>query len=820
MNTGAVVAGKMGKTGSCYTPGANYNIPMRCSDRKFSRTIRLPASLRTRIGLSLSLIMAIAVMAVCSFIILSGAARQGQGFLELANSKTSAAVPAVRQALLQNDMPALQSYLGYLSVDPRLSGIEVRLTDKVLYRYHAESSQPGWAVQTLLPEILAASSVTRDITLPDQRTARLEVTYSAVQLNSAVSGLILESALGGLAILIVMLGMTMLVLEHYTAPLKPLTLMAERLSRGEWHESLKPRQTGSREIREINDALLDGSTTIRHYVESLEQTRAELGQSEQRLRSLINSMREILFEIDKNGFITFLNPAWKSITGFAAEKSLGRKFTDYLVEPSDRELFAKNSLPGLEQKNREIRLRTSEKGNVAWVTLEASAQTDEEGNFVGVVGTLGDITESVELNHMLSEYQEELYQLSVTDSLTGLYNRRHFDTQFDIILSDHRRNRQPLCLMLIDIDGFKFINDTYGHQTGDKVLRSVGDMLSNQIGKNDYLARIGGDEFAVVVTGTPLHEVADGAHRLHKQINDVRVVLPVGQMRIQCSIGVSGAPHHGDAVQDLVKAADVALYQSKRAGRNRVRILSPDTDKATMTIFNKGFQLRDALEDGDINPVFQPICDIQTGIPIAYEVLARMRHNDIIIPAKDFITIAEELGLTREVDLHIIEKALKLAPKGQTLFLNVGLSSFNDRPFVLRLHRLLQRACDSGQPVTIEITERDIVPLSNELLDDINSLRAMGCKLALDDFGSGYSTYHFLNFFQPDYIKIEGTFVQGMVHSDSDRRIVEHIHELASSFGMQTIAENIENIETLDALRSIGIHSGQGMYFGSPKFLN
>ena len=239
-----------------------------------------------------------------------------------------------------------------------------------------------------------------------------------------------------------------------------------------------------------------------------------------------------------------------------------------------------------------------------------------------------------------------------------------------------------------------------------------------------------------------------------------------------------------------------------------------------MTIFNKGFQLRDALENGDINPVFQPICDIETGQPVAYEVLARMLHNDTIIPAKDFITIAEELGLTREVDLHIIEKALQLAPRNQSLFLNVGLSSFNDRPFVLRLHRLLQRAREEGQDVTIEITERDLVPLSNELLEDINSLREIGCKLALDDFGSGYSTYHFLNFFKPDFIKIEGTFVQGMLHSESDRRIVEHIHELASSFGMKTIAENIENEETLIALKSIGINSGQGMYFGSPQFLN
>lgn len=788
--------------------------------KKLGHKFRLPASLGTRMGITLSLVIVSVVMTVSVVTTLNAVTQQGQSYLELTRNFLSAARPAVRQALKSGDIASVQSYLGYLSLNSNLSGINARLDNRVIFNYQGTDVRPSWLVRTLIPEVLEVSGSIENISLSNQRQASLTFTYSPLQLNKSVTNIVVETLSIAVITLAALLALMMLVLEYYTAPLKPLSLMAERLSRGEWDDDAKPAVAGGREIQEINDALSRGSATIRHYVESLEATRIELGQSEKRLRSLINSMREILFEVDRNGFITFLNPAWKTITGFQPEISLGKKFTDYLVDHADRELFALDKLHELEQKNREIRLRTADDGSTVWVTLEASAQTDNKGRFVGVVGTLGDITESVELNHMLSEYQEELYQLSVTDPLTSLYNRRHFDTQFDIILSDHLKSRLPLCLILIDIDGFKFINDTYGHPTGDKVLRGVGDLLSNQVARGDYIARIGGDEFAVVMTDTALHDVADKAHELHKKINDIRVTLPVGQMRIQCSMGVSGAPPHGTDTQDLIKAADVALYQAKRAGRNRIRILSPDTNQATMTIFNKGFELRDALENGNINPVFQPICDIETGQPVAYEVLARMMHNDAIIPAKEFITIAEELGLTREVDLHIIEQALKLAPKNQSLFLNVGLSSFNDRPFVLRLHRLLQRARDEGQPVTIEITERDIVPLSNELLEDMNSLREIGCKLALDDFGSGYSTYHFLNFFKPDFIKIEGTFVQGMTHSDSDRRIVEHIHELASSFGMQTIAESIENEETLEALRSIGIQSGQGMYFGSPQFIN
>lgn len=784
------------------------------------KRVSLRGSLSTRLGLWLTVIISSVVLAASMVNIGRSVHSQGEAHLRHAHNLLATARPATAQALARNDVRALQLYLGQLSAERLLSGIEAGVNGRTLFRYQGDAGTPNILTRTLLGPIAEKTTLENRFEVGSGRTAFLRIAYSFRELNRTVNAIVADTLLIALATLITLLALMALVLNHFTTPLKPLALMAERLSRGEWSEATESPRSSSRELREINDALSKGSSTMRHYVTRLENTREELVQSERRLRTLINSMHEILFEVDNNGYLTFLNPAWKSITGFTIESSLGRPFREYLYQPADREMFADGNLPRFVQKNREIRLKTAESDMPVWVTLDASAQHDDAGNFTGVIGTLGDITESVELNHMLNEYQEELYQLSVTDPLTGLYNRRHFDTQFDIILSDHMKERLPLCLLLIDIDGFKFINDTYGHPFGDKVLRSVGDLLSNYAGKDTYLARIGGDEFAMVLTHTNLNEVAATVHRLHTQINNIRVKLPVGQMRIQCSIGVAGAPQHGQAVQDMVRAADVALFQSKRAGRNRVRILSPDINQATMTIFNKGFQLRDALENGDINPVFQPICDIRSGKPVAYEVLARMLHNDTIIPAKEFITIAEELGLTRDVDLHIIEKALKLAPKTQTLFLNVGLSSFNDRRFVARLHRLLQRACEQGQSITIEITERDIVPLTGELLQDITSLRKLGCKLALDDFGSGYSTYHFLNFFKPDFIKIEGTFVQGMTHSPSDRRIVEHIHELAHSFGMQTIAENIEDEMTLAALREIGINSGQGVYFGSPQFMN
>jgi EAL domain-containing protein (putative c-di-GMP-specific phosphodiesterase class I) len=307
------------------------------------------------------------------------------------------------------------------------------------------------------------------------------------------------------------------------------------------------------------------------------------------------------------------------------------------------------------------------------------------------------------------------------------------------------------------------------------------------------------------------------AQKLHATIAATRVALPLGGMPLQSSIGVAESPTHGRRPAELMSAADVALYHSKRQGRNRVASLSPDASRATKSVFSQGFALRQALERGQMRPAFQPIYDIRSGREIAREVLARMRLPDSVVHAKDFIAVAEELGLTRELDLHIIRQALTLTSDDQALFLNVDLSSFNDRVFVNDLIALLAPARAAGRPITIEITERETVTISDTLIEDVQRLRALGCKLALDDFGSGYSTYYFLDQFRPDYLKIEGTFVRAMLESESAHKIVTHIHELAQSFGMETIAENVESEEIRSALAKIGIRNVQGWLFGEPQ---
>jgi EAL domain-containing protein (putative c-di-GMP-specific phosphodiesterase class I) len=193
-----------------------------------------------------------------------------------------------------------------------------------------------------------------------------------------------------------------------------------------------------------------------------------------------------------------------------------------------------------------------------------------------------------------------------------------------------------------------------------------------------------------------------------------------------------------------------------------------------------------------------------------------MRRGELMLPASEFIMVAEDLGLVREIDLCVIEKALEQAPPQVELFLNISLLSFHDTSFGSELLRLLGPACKAGRPVTIEITERETISLTAKLLQDIQALRNLGCKLALDDFGQGYSTYSYLRSFRPEYLKIDGSFVEKVLDSHADHTIIEHIHGLAQSFGAISIAESLENEAIREAVMKLGIHCGQGYYYGRP----
>lgn len=779
-----------------------------------------PASLRTRMALAFSLLLVFATLLALAYFATRYAEAEITAQQELAGNVLALLQPSVqkladRPALLGSDS-ALSRTLREATHHPAIGGIEISTGDgRILYRHQTDLEAPSRLTQLLAGDALSTPHVIMDLASNGRPGVRTVLLLSYRPLNTTIQDLTVHSALFLGAQLIVTVLLTFALLKRFTASLQPLTEFAREVARGNWSAKVRLPTSASREIQELNQAFAACSSNMQHYIRNLEETHELLEHGEHRLRKLVNGVHEILFELDADGDVSFLNPAWERLTGYTVDETLGRRFTDFLPEHEDRALFAPAAFAKLHIGRREVALRTAS-GRTLWVQLDADAQYDDAQRFTGVIGTLGDVTESVELNRLLTRTRDDLYHLSVTDALTGLYNRRHFDTQLAVILADHLPSGRPVCLLIINIDGFKFINDTYGHTAGDETLRTVAALLGQRVQPSDYLARLAADEFALILRNTNLQQATDVARALHDAIHSTSIALTVGRVQLQCCIGVASAPIHGSTTQELLSAADVALYHAKRRGPNRVEALSPDISRALRSIFSQGFKLRDALEQGNLMPAFQPICDIDSGRPVAYEALARMQHDGSLIKAGDFIAVAEELGLTRDIDLHIIEQSLRLAPVGYGLFLNLDPSSFSDRGFTRELGALLGPACHAGRAITIEITEREHVVLGEALVEDIQYLRDLGCKLALDDFGSGYSTYHFLNLFRPEYLKIEGTFVRRMLDHESDRMIVEHIHELAQAFGAQTIAESVENEATRQALRRIGIRSAQGLHLGSP----
>ncbi|MDH3514388.1 MAG: diguanylate cyclase, partial [Gammaproteobacteria bacterium] len=621
----------------------------------------IPRTLRARIAVVFSFLLLV-VAAVVTLAFARQAAQTHFAMQQQLSQKLMQLVePAIRGMVANYDIAGLDRYMRQIADDPTIASL--RVVDEgggsILYGHEGNTEPLSRLTRVLSGATQPAPLVVSDIIINNTRVGRIEAVLSNAPLNQGIRNVVI---IGGLLAAVSLAGTLLLVyllLIRFTAPLKPLMEWAREFAHGNWHPRTELIDSGSREIRELNQAFTQGSATLRHYIQSLEETRELLEHSDSRLRKLVNGMHEILFELDADGRLTFLNPAWTELTGFTTDDSLGKPFGDFLVDEGAIHDFDPQMLPRLHEENREISLRSAD-GKRLWMSLDADAQTDSAGNFTGIIGTLSDVTKSVELNHLLTKYQDELYHLSVTDPLTGLYNRRHFDSQLEVILSDHLPKNLPVCLLLIDLDGFKFINDTYGHPFGDEVLRTTAQLLKQQVRRNDYIARLAGDEFAMVLKNTDIENATRIAQKLHDCINDTRIPLPVGHMQLQSSMGVAEAPTHGTNAQDLVSAADVALYHSKRRGRNRIEVLSPDISRAVMSIFSQGFQLRNALEQGHIHPAFQPICNLRNGEPMAYEVLARMRINGLVIQAKDFITVAEELGLTRDVDLHIIAQALKL----------------------------------------------------------------------------------------------------------------------------------------------------------------
>ncbi len=429
-------------------------------------------------------------------------------------------------------------------------------------------------------------------------------------------------------------------------------------------------------------------------------------------------------------------------------------------------------------------------------------------------------------NHLLGaiqEYSQQLEEMSVRDPLTGLYNRRRFEEFLEYEVDRGRRHNHPFSLIMIDLDDFKFINDTYGHPVGDLALKTLSMMLEGGLRKGDLMARLGGDEFAIILPETPAANGLLVAQKLHETMRKTPITLPVGNVTLSASFSVVNYPDNGENTKMLLTAMDVLLYKAKRSGKNQVLTAHAGDDNSVMVIFKQGEYLRRALTEDRVEAHLQPIVSVADGSIMAYEALARIRDGEKILSAGEFIEAASELGMIKEFDQRVFDKGLQhiamISVKNPQakIFFNLSSFSFRDTEWMLSIPAQIEARGIACNRVVLEVTEREALPNINEVRNIIEALHKHGLQFALDDFGSGFSSFLYLKYLPVDYLKIEGSFVQNMAVDPRDRIMVRHIHEVAQEFGMKTIAEFVEDEITAKLLAEIGVCCAQGYFYGHAK---
>ena len=562
------------------------------------------------------------------------------------------------------------------------------------------------------------------------------------------------------------------------------------------------------------------------------RAQAALFNEKERLLVTLASIADGVITTDTSGRVTFLNPIAEDLTGCSVGQAKGRPVDEVLhvVNEANRrpspDLLTQQPAHGRVTGLANPRLLIRPDGREFAIEHSAAPIRDHEGETIGHVLVFRDVTGAREMANRLS------WQAS-HDGLTGLYNRAAFEERLqELIHSSPNPNRPEVhTLLYIDLDQFKVINDVAGHIAGDEVLKQVGALMQQQVRDSDMLARLGGDEFGVILKGCDLvhaRRVCDGIHRAFEEF---KLLWGERQFRFGASIGAMEFSPGETSLIDLMRAADLACYTAKNAGRRRTHIYRIDDAQTQRHRSEMDWvtRLSDAVDNDRLVLHGQLVRPLQgAGEPggLGFEVLVRMLEPDgTLIPPRAFLPAAERYDLMTLIDRWILTRAFQVVAaclqdssyRIGRCALNLSGASLGDEallPYVkeqLALHRL------PPDVFCFEITETAAISNFSAALNLIRELRAMGCRFALDDFGSGLSSFSYLKNLPVDYLKIDGSFVRDLQHDPFNRTLVSNINEIGHLLGKQTVAECAEDAETIAILAELGVDYAQGFGVAPPQ---
>ena len=572
----------------------------------------------------------------------------------------------------------------------------------------------------------------------------------------------------------------------------------------------------------ISQMEISGQTMYTCLVADISEKKAaakKAEHAESRYRHLVETAHDLVWSMDLQARWSYLNKAAKSIYGYEPEEMIGRYVRDFqLDEYSEQDMIAfTEMLKGKELVQHET-AHVDHNGTVHYLSFNARAYRDADGNVLGVSGTARDITEQKAVERQLA-YQAQ------HDALTGLANRRQFQQELERVVARVARSGASCALLYIDLDQFKYINDTLGHAAGDRLLIEFSALLKSHLREGDLLSRFGGDEFTVLLYNVDEAAAVKVADNLRLTVERYRFLEQGNVYNVSCSLGVSLIDNTTQSVDECMAHADLACHLAKTSGRNRSHLYQPDDHSKAGMEADMGWasRVKETLENDRMQVVYQPIASVSDGSVQDYEVLVRMRCDDgkIILPG-GFMPAAERFGLIHSVDRWMVSTAIRKlaqlheAGKKVNFSINLSARAFEDERLLPLIRELLSETQVAANALTFELTETAAIGNLSKAVDFIAELKEMGCLFALDDFGSGFSSFTYLKHLPVDKLKIDGAFVQNLAQSSVDQAMVKSMNQVAHALGKVTIAEFVENEQTLVLLQEFGVNYAQGYFIGKP----
>jgi diguanylate cyclase (GGDEF)-like protein/PAS domain S-box-containing protein len=538
---------------------------------------------------------------------------------------------------------------------------------------------------------------------------------------------------------------------------------------------------------------------------------------------LLEAVGQSIIATDLEGKVLYWNRAAEELYGWSSEEALGRRLRDLTLseELLDQAEVVASHLRAGRTWSGEVLLRRKD-GSYVSVLGTATPFFDDRGHPAGMIGISTDISERKAL-------EAELERRASHDLLTGLYNRRIFVDRLGQALLRTKRGKEgrKVGVLFMDLDRFKTINDSLGHEAGDRLLVAVAERLKNRLRPEDVLARFGGDEFAVM-----LEDVADTSEAIRvaqRIIESLRepFTLDDHQVSVSTSIGITlGTAHTNDDAEGMLRDADAAMYRAKEQGPGRCTVFDPAMQARVRERLDLEAELRKALEKGEFVLYYQPEISLHDWSLVGFEALLRWQHPEKgLLQPSTFVPLAEETDLIVPIGRWLLQEACwqakrwevehPLAPPA-TMEVNLSSRQLASRGLAKIVEEALTRAGLKASSLRLDITETVLIEATEYNAQALDALKEIGIQFNLDDFGTGYSSLAYLKRLPVDRVKVDKSFVKGLVENETDTALVRMIIDLCHTLGFEVLAEGVETYEQAALLKDMGCDLGQGNYFAEP----